>query len=129
MNDGQKMMRALAVALLVALSGHSTFAAYLMYEKWEELSLDTRASYAAGAFDSFVLTYGSLGLIRASRHIENCVTDAKLSPQQLAENVKAFGLAQTKERRAKTFQQIMQDYLVELCGAVPPEGRPEQVRP
>jgi hypothetical protein len=73
--------------------------------------------YVAGAFDtlSTVTTPEQVDLVK---HYNECVAEARLNLDQLAENMKAYAETQP-DLRDKPASIALMRYLVKLCGAPP----------
>jgi hypothetical protein len=56
---------------------------------------------------------------QAADHYLKCLKDARMKPDQLADNVKAF--ASTQPKLQKSVQGALVNYLIELCG-LPPQS-------
>jgi hypothetical protein len=92
-------------------------AAYLTYAEWDSLPAPTRALYIAGLFDGLT-TIATNDWEPITRHYDKCIEKAKLTNDQLAENVLAYGHSRP-QFHAKPVAGAMINYLVEVCGAPP----------
>src|SRR5947209_2099538 len=69
---------------------HPSQGAWLTYSQWERLTPELRAAYVAGAMDSYQAAVVDLGRPSASRTAQKygiCLSAAKMSAMQLADNV------------------------------------------
>jgi hypothetical protein len=95
-------------------------AAYLTYAEWAALPAPSRALYIAGLFDGLT-TIATNDWEPISRHYDRCIEKAKLTNDELAENVLAYGRSRP-QFHAKPVAGAMINHLVELCGT-PPQVR------
>jgi len=92
-------------------------AAYLTYAEWDSLPAPSRALYIAGLFDGLT-TIATNDWEPITRHYDRCIEKAKLTNDQLAENVLAYGQSRP-QFHAKPVAGAMINYLVEVCGTPP----------
>jgi hypothetical protein len=103
-------MKSLSIAWLVSalLIGQANAQVYYNYPQWDRLNDLARATYIAGAYDSFI-SIATPDTAAAAR---------QLSTEQLAKNVRAF-VATRPDLQKGPVQGGLINYLVELCGAAP----------
>jgi hypothetical protein len=65
-------------------------AAYVTYAEWAALPASSRALYIAGLFDGLT-TIATDDWEPITRHYDRCIEKAKLTNDQLAENVLTYG--------------------------------------
>jgi hypothetical protein len=87
---------------------------FLTYRQWEQLPVNLREVYVAGAFDalSTLTTPEQVDLVK---HYNECVAKAKFDLHQLAENMKAYAEAQPDSRVKPTPFALLR-YLISICG-------------
>ena len=95
-------------------------AAYLTYAEWATLPAPSRALYIAGLFDGLT-TIATDDWEPITRHYDRCIEKAKLTNDQLAESLLAYGQSRP-QFHAKPVAGAMINYLVEVCGTPPQAG-------
>src|SRR3954447_9826909 len=96
-------------------------AAYLTYAEWAALPAPSRALYIAGVFDGLT-TIATDDWEPITRHYDRCIEKAKLTNDQLAENVLAYEQSRP-QFHAKPVAGAMISHLIEVCGTPPQVGR------
>lgn len=108
----------LAATFAFVMTAQSAVSAnYFNYAQWDRMSLNDRAAYIAGSFDTLI-TVGAAGTAKAMDHYEACMNRAGLTNVQLAENVRLFA-ASRPAMHGGPLQVALVSYLVELCGKAP----------
>ena len=111
-------MKALLLAAVALTAMHTSARAdFFTYSEWQRLAPASRAAYIAGAFDAyenFAITY-----ISAAQHFANCLMVQKINNSQIADNIIAFAQVRP-ELQGRPVPAVMIQYLVQLCGPVPP---------
>ena len=110
----------IAAALVVASSTAAQQGVYRTYAQWAGLGASERAAYIAGAMDSIILVVTGDEDKKTSAHYSQCLSRAKLSGSQLAENVLSFAESRPALKTGMVQAALVQ-YLHDLCGA-PPKG-------
>ena len=110
----------LALILTLMLFFREASAAYLTYAEWAALPAPSRALYIAGVFDGLT-TIATDDWEPITRHYDRCIEKAKLTNDQLAENVLTYGQSRP-QFYAKPVAGAMINHLVEVCGTPPQAG-------
>ena len=94
-------MRFVTIVLLFLTSPAYAQSVFLTYRQWEQMPVNLREIYVAGAFDtlSTVTTPEQVNLVK---HYNECVAKAALNLHELAENMKAYAETQLDLRDKPT---------------------------
>ena len=111
------MKSTMAAVMLIVLTAPASANFYTLQE-WSALSRTLRDNYIAGAFDSMI-TVGSDDSEQVAVHYRNCVKGAKMSLDQLSDNVLRFAKSKP-EVQAGPVQTALVRYLISACGEPPP---------
>jgi len=107
-------MRFATIVLLFLTTPAYAQSVFLTYSQWEQMPINLREVYVAGAFDtlSTVTTAEQVDLVK---HYNECVAKAKFDLHQLTENMKAYAETQPDLRDKPTPGALLR-YLVSICG-------------
>jgi hypothetical protein len=107
-------MRFVTIVLLFLTTPACAQSVFLTYRQWEQMPINLREIYVAGAFDtlSTVTTPEQVDFVK---HYNECVAKAKFDLHQLAENMKAYAETQPDLRDRPTPFALLH-YLVSICG-------------
>jgi hypothetical protein len=118
----------LALILTSIMFFREASAAYFTYAEWAALPAPSRALYIAGLFDGLT-TIATDDWKTITRHYDTCMDKAKLTNDQLAENVLAYARSRP-QFHATPVAGAMINYLIEVCGTPPPVcGAPPAAAP
>ena len=107
-------MRFVTIVLLFLTTPAYAQSVFLTYRKWEQLPVNLREIYVAGAFDT-LSTVTTPEQVNFVKHYNECVAKAKFDLHQLAENVKAYAETQPDLPDKPAPFAIMR-YLISICG-------------
>jgi len=114
-----KQLAALIVlAAGIAINSPSYSNTYLDYSEWQNRTEEARVNYIMGMYDLLVTLADSDAGVRRGRHYGACVSKAKMSNRDLAENVRLFG-ASRPELHSQPVTAVLIQYLIGLCGKPP----------
>ena len=107
-------MRFVTIVLLLSTTSAHAQSVFLTYRQWEQLPVNLRETYVAGAFDtlSTVTTPEQVDFVK---HYNECVAKAKFDLHKLAENVKAYAETQP-DLPDKPAPFALMRYLISICG-------------
>jgi len=107
-------MRFVTIALLFLTTPACAQSVFLTYRQWEQMPINLREVYVAGAFDtlSTVTTPEQVDFVK---HYNECVAKAALNLHELTENMKAHAESQPDLRDKPTPFALLR-YLVSICG-------------
>jgi hypothetical protein len=88
---------ALVTALLLASPANANF---FTYSEWANLDANLGALYMAGAIDTLTSSAPNESGIAMMKHYNDCLSRAKMTDGQLAENVKAFAATRPNLQRS-----------------------------
>lgn len=110
-------MKSVLVLGLILLGSASARATFYSYSEWEALPVDAQATYAAGAFDAYVLTamgVGAPGASGTATRFYACLKSSRLTQAQFSANIRSF--ASTRPQfHGGAFPAAMIAYLQALC--------------
>lgn len=107
----------LGVTLAATISWPASGDPLLTYAEWELLPERLRTLYMSSAFN--ILIYWSPNQnTRKSHHYYKCVSDARMTSSQLAQNVKDYASGRPELGRSVADRVLLQ-YLSTLCGPIP----------
>lgn len=109
--------RAIILAALL-VSAAPANAVYFTYSQWESLPASMRAAYIAGMYDALTSFSDNDEGAAYARHYQACVSTAKMSTGQMAENVRIFASSRP-ELQGPSVGGAFIKYLVSLCGSQP----------
>jgi hypothetical protein len=92
-------------------------AGFYNYSEWEQLSVDERGGYIAGAID-LITSYATGDDASAPLRYRECIAKSKMRLSQLDKNVRAYVQTQP-DLQAGDMTTAPIKYLVALCGAPP----------
>jgi hypothetical protein len=107
-------MRFVTIALLFLTTPAYAQSVFLTYRQWEQLPVNLREIYVAGAFDT-LSTVTTPEQVNYVKHYNECVAKAALNLRELAENMKAYAETQSDLRDKPTPGALLR-YLVSICG-------------
>ena len=107
-------MRFVTIVLLCLTIPAYAQSIFLTYSQWEQMPINLREIYVAGAFDtlSTVTTAEQVNIIK---HYNDCVAKTRVNLHQLAENMKAYAETQP-DLRYKPAPFAFMRYLISICG-------------
>jgi hypothetical protein len=88
---------------------------FFNFSEWDRLSDLGRSNYIAGAYDSLQLFARDPVAQKIAQHRQNCMKQAGMTIQQLAENARTYAKARP-ELQGGTAQAALIGYLNALCG-------------
>ena len=107
-------MRFVTIVLLCLMTPAYAQSVFLTYHQWEQLPVNLREMYVAGAFDT-LSTVTTPEQVNFAKHYNECVANAALNLHELAENLKAHAESQPDLRDKPTPFALLR-YLVSICG-------------
>ena len=107
-------MRLVTIVLLFLTTPAYAQSVFLTYSQWEQMPINLREVYVAGAFDT-LSTVTTPEQVNYVKHYNECVAKAKFDLHQLAENMKAYAETQPDLRDKPTPGALLR-YLVSICG-------------
>ena len=107
-------MRFVTIVLLFLTTPAYAQSVFLTYRQWEQLPINLREVYVAGAFDQ-LSTVTTPEQVDLAKHYNECVAKAKFDLHQLTENMKAYAETQPDLRDKPTPFALLR-YLVSICG-------------
>ncbi|KRR21394.1 hypothetical protein CQ14_07020 [Bradyrhizobium lablabi] len=112
---------AMAAMMLAATSAQG---AYFTYAQFEQLSVNARATYIAGAYDAYTgLHDADEASTRLQQHRQSCISNARMTNVQLAENVAAFARAHPQVQAQRNVLPALIGYFNAACGYPPGESK------
>jgi hypothetical protein len=76
---------------MLVLSLGAAWSNFMGYSEWAAMSVNARALYIAGAFDTLVsIVSPNPNDIGTAIHYQTCLTDSKMTNKQLADNIVAY---------------------------------------
>ena len=107
-------MRFVTIVLLLSTTLAHGQSVFLTYHQWEQLPVNLREIYVAGAFDT-LSTVTTPEQVNYVKHYNECVAKAALNLREVAESMKAYAEAQPDLRDKPTPFALLR-YLVSICG-------------
>ena len=107
-------MRFVTIVLLFLTTPAYAQSVFLTYSQWEQMPINLREVYVAGAFDT-LSTVTTPEQVNYVKHYNECVAKAKFDLHQVAENMKAYAETQPDLRDKPTPFALLR-YLVSICG-------------
>jgi hypothetical protein len=111
------MLRVICLFLSVIMPAANAGQFY-SYRQWVTLDGALRSVYMAGVFDSLLGIVKDRNDIPVTKHYDSCITRAKMSDAQLADNVIAF-VKTRPELQERSVSGALMNYLIAFCGAPP----------
>ena len=103
---------------LIATSPVANAGQFYSYRQWVALDETLRSVYIAGVFDSLLGIVKDRNDLPVTKHYDNCITRAKMSNSELADNVVAF-VKKRPELQERSVSGALMNYLIDFCGAPP----------
>ena len=111
-------MLRLICLFLIAISPVANAGQFYSYRQWVALDETLRSVYIAGVFDSLLGVVKDRNDLPVTKHYDNCITRAKMSNSELADNVLAF-VKKRPELQERSVSGALMNYLIDFCGAPP----------
>ena len=109
------MMYRVALVLGLLMLGTNAEAEFVTFAQWVGAPNVLRTAYIEGAFDSLTRFVGAQKDANVATHYAKCMSAAKMTGDQLAENVRKFA-SRRPELHAGTVQAALVSYLNSMCG-------------
>ena len=111
-------MLRLICSFLIALSPIANAGQFYSYRQWVALDETLRSVYIAGVFDSLLGIVKDRNDLPVTKHYDRCITRAKMSNSELADNVVTF-VKTRPELQERSVSGALMNYLIDFCGAPP----------
>jgi hypothetical protein len=106
--------RALITFAVMAFATPS-FSAFLTGAQWLDMTAQDQVSYIAGVYDALVTLVTNPAEAQISAHYQTCAARAKLTPEQMAANLKTY-ISDNPKFRAEAVPGAFLGYLIAACG-------------
>jgi hypothetical protein len=102
----------------IATSSVANAGQFYSYRQWVALDETLRSVYIAGVFDSLLGIVKDRNDLPVTKHYDRCITGAKMSNSELADNVVSF-VKTRPELQERSVSGALMNYLIDFCGAPP----------